>query len=120
MSAIGNILWIIMGGFITSLGWAIAGLILCITIIGIPFGVQCFKIASLVLAPFRRTVESGNMGVGGFLGNILWLIFFGWELALGHLISALICFITIIGIPFGIQHLKLSKLAFIPFGANIR
>lgn len=64
MSAIGNIFWIILGGLITSIGWAIAGLILCITIVGIPFGLQCFKIASLVLAPFGRTIEGGSMGIG--------------------------------------------------------
>lgn len=120
MSVLGNILWILFGGFITSVGWFIAGLILCVTIIGIPFGIQCFKIASLVLAPFGKRVESGHMDVGGLLGNIVWIIILGWELALGHLISALICSLTIIGIPFAVQHLKLAQLALTPFGAKIR
>jgi uncharacterized membrane protein YccF (DUF307 family) len=116
---IGNIIWMLFGGIFLALGWMLAGLILCITIIGIPFGVQCFKIAGLVLWPFGREVQIGNFGVGGLLFNIIWIIFLGWELALSHFITGLLFCITIIGIPFGLQHFKLAKLGLVPFGARI-
>jgi uncharacterized membrane protein YccF (DUF307 family) len=119
MSFIGNLIWLIFGGLIGAIAWAIAGLVLCITIIGIPFGLQCFKIAGFVLWPFGRDIELGNFGAGGLIMNIIWLIVFGWEFFLGHLIVAAIFCITIIGIPFGLQHVKLAKLGLIPFGAQI-
>lgn len=120
MSILGNLIWLIFGGLLTALGWLVAGLICCVTIIGIPFGLQCFKIAGLVLCPFGKRVESGEFGAMGLIGNLLWILFLGWELALGHLISGLILCITVVGIPFGLQHFKLSKLAILPFGAYIR
>jgi len=116
---IGNIIWLLFGGIVLALGWMLAGLILCITIIGIPFGVQCFKIGALVLWPFGREVQIGNFGVGGLLLNIIWIIFFRWELALSHFITGLLFCITIVGIPFGLQHFKLAKLGLVPFGARI-
>ncbi len=119
MSFLGNIIWILLGGIIAAIGWFIAGLLLCVTIIGIPFGVQCMKIAGFVLWPFGRKVEVGNFGVGGLLFNILWLILFGWELALAHLTTGVVFCVTIIGIPFGLQHFKLAMLGLIPFGAKI-
>ncbi len=119
MRLIGNIIWFIFGGVIGFILWSLAGILVCITIVGIPFGVQCFKIASFVLWPFGKKVIIGNFGVGGLLGNILWLLIFGWEFALGHLIAAIIFSITIIGIPFGKQHYKFAKLSLIPFGATI-
>lgn len=119
MNFIGNILWLLLGGIIGAILWLIAGLILCITIIGIPFGLQCFKIAQFILWPFGRNIELGNFGAGGFLFNILWLIFLGWELAVTHLVIGLILCVTIIGIPFGLQHFKFAQLALIPFGARI-
>jgi uncharacterized membrane protein YccF (DUF307 family) len=100
--------------------WFLAGAILCVTIVGIPFGFQCFKISGLVLWPFGKDIQLGNFGVGGLLFNIIWLIFFGWEFAIAHLITGLLFCITIIGIPFGLQHFKLAKLGLIPFGAEIR
>jgi len=120
MSFIGNLIWLIFGGLIAVISWAIAGLLLCITIIGIPFGVQCFKIAGFVLWPFGRDIELGHFGVGGLLFNIIWLVFFGWELAITHLVLGALFCLTIIGIPFGLQHFKLAKLGLIPFGAVIR
>lgn len=120
MNLLGNIIWLLFGGILGAIAWLIAGLVLCLTIIGIPFGLQCFKIAQLVLWPFGKEVELGYFGAGGLLLNILWLILFGWELALGHFIIGLIFCLTIIGIPFGLQHFKFAKLAFIPFGARIR
>lgn len=119
MSILGNLLWILFGGFIASLGWLLAGIICCITIIGIPFGLQCFKIAGFVLAPFGKDIVSGRFGAMGLLGNILWIVFLGWELAIGHLVIGLLFCITLIGIPFGLQHFKLARLALLPFGARI-
>lgn len=116
---IGNIIWLLFGGIIASIMWFIAGLILCVTIIGIPFGVQCFKIAGFVLWPFGKEIELGYFGVEGLLLNIIWLILFGWEIAITHLVIGLIFCITIVGIPFRLQHFKLAKLGLIPFGAKI-
>lgn len=120
MNFIGNIIWLIFGGIIGAILWFLAGLIWCATIIGIPFGVQCFKIAGLVLWPFGKEIELGNFGAGGLLGNIIWIIFFGWEFAIGHLVIGAIFCITVVGIPFGLQHFKLAQLGLIPFGARIR
>ncbi len=119
MSLIGNLLWLIFGGLIASILWLVGGLLACLTIVGIPFGIQCFKIGGLVLTPFGRDVEVGRFGVGGLVGNILWIVLLGWELCLLHLAMGLIFCITIIGIPFGMQHFKLAKLALLPFGAEI-
>jgi uncharacterized membrane protein YccF (DUF307 family) len=120
MNFIGNIIWLIFGGILGAVLWFLAGLLLCVTIIGIPFGLQCFKIAQLVLWPFGREIELGNFGVGGLLLNIVWIIFLGWELAVTHLMIGLLFCITIIGIPFGFQHFKFAQLGLIPFGAKIR
>jgi uncharacterized membrane protein YccF (DUF307 family) len=119
MKTIGNIIWLLFGGLVCSIGWGLAGLLCCITIIGIPFGVQCFKIAGFVLWPFKKDIDLGNFGAGGFIANIIWILLLGWELAIGHLITGLIFCITIIGIPFGKQHFKFAKLALMPFGAKI-
>ena len=119
MSLLGNILWIIFGGFFASIGWFLAGALVSLTIIGIPFGVQCFKIAGFVLWPFGRDVELGHFGAVGLLANVIWIVVLGWELFVGHIAVGLILCITIIGIPFGLQHFKLAKLAILPFGARI-
>jgi uncharacterized membrane protein YccF (DUF307 family) len=119
MSFIGNIIWLLFGGIIASIAWFLAGIILCITIIGIPFGVQFFKISSFVLWPFGKEIELGNFGAGGLLFNILWLILLGWEFAIAHLVIGIVFCITVVGIPFGLQHFKLAKLGLIPFGARI-
>ncbi len=120
MNFIGNLIWLLFGGILAAIGWFLAGLILCITIIGVPFGIQCFKIAQFVLWPFGKEIEIGHFGVGGLLLNILWLIFLGWELAMAHLTIGVLFCITIIGIPFGLQHFKFAMLGLIPFGAKIR
>lgn len=119
MNLIGNIIWLLFGGIIASIIWFLAGLLLCITIIGIPFGIQCFKIAIFVLWPFGREIELGHFGAGGLVLNVIWLILFGWELAIAHLIIGAIFCVTIIGIPFGLQHFKFAQLGLIPFGAKI-
>ncbi len=117
MRIIGNILWFIFGGLFLGLGWALLGALLCITVIGIPFGLQCFKAAKLTFAPFGKDVciHFNEHPIA----NILWAVFMGWEMALGYLCSGVVCCITIIGIPFGLQAFKLMKLAFLPFGATI-
>jgi uncharacterized membrane protein YccF (DUF307 family) len=120
MSLIGNLFWLLLGGIILAFLWAVAGLLVCLTIVGIPFGMQCFKFAGFVLWPFGRTVEVGNFGVGGLLGNIIWILLLGWELCITHLVVGAVFCLTIIGIPFGLQHFKLAKLAILPFGAGIR
>lgn len=118
MSCLGNIIWFIFGGLVGGLGWCLAGVIWCITIIGIPVGLQCFKLASLSFAPFGKEVVYQPTPVN-FVVNIIWLIFSGLPLAIGHLLSALLLCITIIGIPFAYQSVKLARLALMPFGARI-
>lgn len=120
MRFIGNLLWLIFGGFISAMLWAAAGLLLCLTIIGIPFGLQALKLAGFTLWPFGTEVEIGQFGVGGAVGNIIWIVLFGWELAIYHCVAAILFSITIIGIPFGRQHIKLARLSLIPFGARFR
>ena len=117
MKTLGNIIWLLLIGLWTAIGYFIAGLLFCITIIGIPFGKQCFKLATLVLTPFGKTVRS-NFGKHP-IANIIWLILFGWEMCLGYVLVGLIFCITIIGIPFGKQCFKLATLSLTPFGANI-
>ena len=119
MKFLGNLLWIVLGGLIASLIWAVIGLLLCVTIIGIPFGVQCLKIAGFVLWPFGRDIIPGGFGVMGALGNVIWILICGITLCIAHLVFGLLLCITIVGIPFGLQHFKLAKLALIPFGAQI-
>ena len=119
MKFVGNFFWLILGGIVVSLVWAIIGLLLCVTIIGIPFGVQCMKIAGFVLWPFGRDITPGGFGMMGAIGNVIWILICGIELCIMHLAFGLLLCITIIGIPFGVQHFKMAKLALIPFGAQI-
>lgn len=117
MKLIANIIWFIFGGLWLGLSWALLGLLLCITIIGIPLGTQCFKAAKLTFAPFGKKVTC-NFDKHP-VANIIWAVLVGWEMALGYLFSGIICCITIIGIPLGLQSFKLMKLAFLPFGATV-
>ncbi len=118
MRFLGNIIWFIFGGLIASLLWIILGILLSITIIGIPFARQCFKFAEIVLTPFGKNVKT-NFDKHP-IANIIWAILVGWEMALGYLAIALFFGITIIGIPFAIQWIKLAQLAILPFGAKIK
>ncbi|MBO4440584.1 YccF domain-containing protein [bacterium] len=118
MGVIGNIIWFIFGGFIGGLLWCLAGLLCFVTIIGIPVGLQCFKFADVFFFPFGKEIDYGG-STFSFLVNIIWIICFGWELALSYLCAGLIFCVTIIGIPFGLQFFKLAKLAFLPFGATV-
>jgi uncharacterized membrane protein YccF (DUF307 family) len=117
----GNIIWLVFGGFFAALGYFIGGLILCITIIGIPWGLQCFKIGSLVLWPFGQRVisDSSNSGCLSVFCNIVWIIFGGWYTALVHIVMGAILFISIIGIPWARQHFKLIEISLMPFGKKI-
>ena len=118
MSVFGNIIWLIFGGFLAGLGYLIGGIALCLTIVGIPFGLQSIKIGLATFAPFGRDVREfeGANSVGNTLFNMIWIILFGWEIALAHLIHGLILAITIVGLPFAKQHFKLIPLALLPFG----
>ena len=119
MSFIGNVFWFIFIGLWSGLGWILAGVICCITIVGIPLGRQCFKMAGLSFCPFGKVVLYGG-GTMSFLVNVLWIVFLGWELALYYLITGVICCITILGIPLGQQCFKMAKLALMPFGASVQ
>ena len=128
MSTLGNILWFGLGGFFMGLGWWRAGALAFLSIIGIPWGRACFVIGQFTFFPFGkeaidREELSGKRDIGtgvlGLLGNIVWFVLAGWWLAIGHVMSAIACFVTIIGIPFGIQHLKLAGIALAPIGKTI-
>ena len=128
ISALLNVLWVLLGGLVMALGWWLAGLLCALTIVGLPWARSCFVIGSFSLWPFgleavnRRELSGrGDLGTGplGLLGNVLWFVVAGWWLAIGHLASALACFITIIGIPFGIQHIKLALIALAPVGMTV-
>ncbi len=117
----GNIIWLIFGGFLAALGYIIGGFVLCLTVIGIPWGLQCFKLASLVIWPFGKKVISDS-STGGCLSifcNIIWIVFGGWFTALVHLFMGLLLSITIVGIPWGRQHFKLLEISLMPFGKRI-
>jgi uncharacterized membrane protein YccF (DUF307 family) len=118
---VGNVLWVVLAGIWLALGYAISGVLLCITIVGIPFGIQAFKLAQLSLWPFGRTTvpDQGSGGCLQFGFNVLWLILFGWELFLLHLVTGALLCITIVGIPFGIQAFKLSVLSLWPLGRTV-
>ncbi|MGZ8244319.1 YccF domain-containing protein [Methylomagnum sp.] len=122
MSLFGNIIWLIFGGLIAGLGYILGGLGLCLTIIGIPFGLQSIKLGVAVFAPFGKdVVETENANsVLGLIFNVLWLVLFGWPIALAHLTSAAVLAVTIIGIPFAFQHIKLIPLSLLPFGRDLR
>lgn len=119
MSCLGNVLWFIFGGFISGLSWGLVGVLWCITIVGIPVGVQCFKFAGLSFFPFGKEVQYGG-GAGSLLLNIVWLLLSGLPLALEFAVLGVIFCVTIIGIPFGLQMFKLAKLALMPFGSQIK
>lgn len=123
-----NIAWFITGGLVMGIAWCLAGVLACISIVGIPFARSCFVIAQLTFWPFGNDSEDRSyvnhredIGTSGFgtLGNVIWFLLFGFWLALGHLVHAVACFVTIIGIPFGIQHLKLALLSFAPIGQTV-
>ena len=121
MNFLGNILWFVLGGFLVSLYYFIMGVLFCITIIGIPFGLQLIKLAGFALWPFGHDIQS-DTNDGGCLSivmNVIWILVGGVEIAMIHLTFGAFLCITIIGIPFGLQHFKMALLALIPFGKKI-
>jgi uncharacterized membrane protein YccF (DUF307 family) len=122
MSLLLNLVWLILGGFVVVLAYVLGGILLCITIIGIPFGLQCFKLAGLAFSPFGYEVVETEPpgGVLAIIMNIIWIILPGLELALFHLVMAFLLGITVIGLPLAAQHIKLVRLAILPFGARVR
>lgn len=128
MRTIGNVIWFLFGGVMMGLAWCFFGLLAFLSIIGIPWGRACFVMAGFSFFPFGKEAISRDeltlsedIGTGGFglLGNIIWFIFAGFWLAIGHLFSAIACFITIIGIPFALQHLKLAGISISPIGKTV-
>ena len=119
MRAIGNILWFLFGGFISGLGWCITGVIWCITIVGVPVGLQCFKLSTMSFCPFGKEIVYAG-GAGSCIVNVLWFFIGGIEMALVNCAFGLIWCVTIVGIPFGLQFFKLAKLSLAPVGAEIR
>ena len=117
MSLIGNIIWLIFGGFIAGVGYIIGGLLLCLTIIGIPFGIKAIEFGFMAMMPFGKDVVNVSSGDGclSMVFNIIWLLLFGWGIALAHAVFGLILGVTIIGLPFAVQHFKLIPVALLPF-----
>jgi uncharacterized membrane protein YccF (DUF307 family) len=122
MSLLGNVIWLIFGGLVAGIGYILAGLALCLTVVGIPFGLQSIKIGFATFAPFgKEVVELHNANSPlRLIFNVIWIVLFGWELTVAHLVFALILAITIVGIPFAKQHIKLIPLALLPFGRELR
>lgn len=120
MKVLGNILWVIFGGAVGTLTWFLLGILWCVTIVGIPLGKQCFKLAKLTFLPFTKEVEKESDSTIGLVANIFWVIFTGWEMALANILTGVLLCITIIGIPFGKQYFKLAKLSFAPFGYEVK
>jgi len=122
MSLLGNIVWLIFGGFLTGLGYILGGLLLCLTIVGIPFGTRAINLGVATMTPFGKELiaDERPQGCLALVFNILWIVLFGWEIAIAHLVSAGILAITIIGIPFAVQHMKLIPVAFLPFSYRLQ
>jgi len=123
-----NVLWLVLGGVFMGLGWILAGVIMALTIIGLPWARSCFVIAGLAFWPFGKMIVDRqyvqgfhDVGTGplGFVGNVIWFVFAGWWLAVGHIVSAFANAVTIIGIPFAVQHLKLALLSLAPVGKTV-
>jgi uncharacterized membrane protein YccF (DUF307 family) len=115
-----NVIWLVLAGFWMAIAYALVGIVACILIITIPFGIASFRIANYVLWPFgRTTVPRRDAGIGSLIGNIIWIILFGWELALMHLITGIALCLTIIGIPLGLANFKLIPISLLPLGVRI-
>jgi uncharacterized membrane protein YccF (DUF307 family) len=121
MAFLGNLLWLVLAGWWVALAYVVAGLVNFLTIIGIPFGIQAFKLAGYALWPFGRVVVTTEAGYRplAVIGNVIWIILTGWELALAHLVAGLLLCLTIIGIPLGIASFRMVWLALVPFGKQV-
>ncbi len=121
MNFLGNLIWLIFGGFFAAVGYFLGGIVLCCTIVGIPWGIQCFKLAGLVLWPFGKKVvsDSSTTGCLSVFANIIWILVGGIGVTINHLIWGALLYISIIGIPWGRQHFKLLEISLIPFGKRV-
>jgi uncharacterized membrane protein YccF (DUF307 family) len=117
---IGNVIWLVLAGWWLAICYAVAGVLACVLIITIPFGIAAFRLAGYSLWPFgRRVVVAREAGLPSLIGNVIWILLFGWELALLHIAAGVLLMITIIGIPFGIASIKLAVLALVPLGTRV-
>jgi uncharacterized membrane protein YccF (DUF307 family) len=117
MRTVLNLIWLVLCGFWMAVAYVIAGIVACLLIITIPFGLQAFKLAGFMLWPFGRTVvRRPDAGAASVIGNVLWVVLLGWELAIGHIVTAFLLAITIIGIPLAVANLKLVPISLLPFG----
>ncbi|QPC84131.1 YccF domain-containing protein [Phototrophicus methaneseepsis] len=121
MSAVGNILWLVFGGFFTGLGYILGGLIICLSIIGIPFGLKAIQFGASLMTPFGKSTvpREGGQGCLALFFNIAWLVLFGWEIAALHIAFGLVLAVTIVGLPFAQQHFKLVPVALLPFSYKL-
>lgn len=122
MSLLGNLVWLVFGGLVTGLGYIAGGIALCLTLVGLPFGIQSIKLGIATFAPFGKDVVAleGAHGLLRAVFNLAWIALFGWGIALAHLASAALLAVTVVGIPFALQHIKLIPLALFPFGHDLR
>lgn len=115
-----NVIWLVLSGFWLFLGYVLAGIICCVLIITIPFGIASFRIANYALWPFGRTIETRReAGVASVIGNVIWIVVAGWWLAIGHIVGGIALCITVIGIPLGIANFKMVPVSLIPLGSRI-
>lgn len=120
MRVVLNVIWLVLCGWWMAIAYAVAGLICFILIITIPFGIAAFRIAGYTLWPFGRTVEARrDAGLGAVIGNIIWIVLFGWELAIGHLVAGVVMCVTIIGIPLGLASFKIIPITLVPLGVQV-
>jgi len=120
MRTVGNILWFLLAGWWLALLYVAAGVLACLLIITIPFGIAAFRLAGYALWPFgRRVVVARGAGLPSLLGNIVWIVLFGWELAIAHVVVGLLLMLTIVGIPFGVASIKMAVLALVPLGTRV-
>ncbi|HYH30882.1 MAG TPA: YccF domain-containing protein [Pseudonocardia sp.] len=120
MRTIGNVLWFVLAGWWLALAYLVAGVLACVLVVTIPFGIASFRLAGYAVWPFgRRVVVSRDAGLPSVVGNVIWIVLFGWELAVLHVIAGLLLMITIVGIPFGIASIKLGALALVPLGTRV-
>lgn len=121
MTLLGNILWLICGGFLAGVGYILYGAVFCLTIVGIPFGMQAIKLGFATFCPFGKQIKEGPQANSTLrvICNLIWLLCFGWQIAVAHASGALVCAVTIIGIPFALQHIKLIPLSLMPFGRDL-
>ena len=120
MRTILNVIWLVLSGFWLFLGYMLAGIVLCVLIVTIPWGIASFRIAGYALWPFgRQIIEKPRGGVGAFLGNVVWVVLAGWWLAIGHIVSGIALCLTIIGIPMGIADFKMVPISLMPLGKDI-